>query len=71
MRKYAYRVSASLLLVAGLSACQGMSADEKNAGVGAAVGAGIAAATDENIVAGAAIGAAGGALCNDVGICHN
>ncbi len=71
MQKYAYRVAASLLLLAGLAACQNMSTDEKNAAVGAAVGAGVAAATDENIAAGAAIGGLGGALCNDVGVCNN
>ncbi len=71
MYKTVCRASALALVVAGLSACQGMSTDQKNATVGAAVGAGVAAATDENIAAGAGIGAAAGALCNDVGVCTN
>lgn len=56
--------------VATLAGCmQNMSTDQRNAVVGGVGGAAIAAATDSNIAAGAAIGAAGGALCNDVGIC--
>lgn len=44
--------------------------DGERALVGAGVGAATAAVLDENIVGGAAIGAAGGALCDDAGLCQ-
>ena len=47
------------------------SADGNRAMVGAAVGGGAAALTDGNILGGAALGAAAGALCDDVGVCGN
>lgn len=66
-------VSAALL---GLAACDqgygtatGMSPDAQRAAGGAVAGAVIAKALDEDIAAGAAIGAAGGALCDDAGVC--
>lgn len=48
----------------GLSAC-GYS-DLSRGGTGAAAGAVLAAATDNNPVTGALVGAAAGALCDDV-----
>lgn len=55
-----------LLFIAavGLSAC-GYS-DLSRGGTGAAAGAVIAAATDNDIVTGALVGATAGALCDDV-----
>jgi hypothetical protein len=55
-------------LVTTLAGC--LQTDGERAIAGAAVGALAADALDENIVAGAALGAAGGAFCNDVGICQ-
>ncbi len=71
MQKTLFTRLAGIALVSlTLAACAQMSNDERRALGGAAVGAGVAAATDESIAAGAAIGAAGGALCDDVGICQ-
>lgn len=53
---------------AALSAC--VSSDIERAGVGAAAGAATAIVLDGNIATGAVVGAAGGALCDDVGICR-
>lgn len=47
-----------------------METDGDRALAGAAAGAIIADATDNNVVAGAALGAAGGALCDDAGVCR-
>ncbi|MHC0053869.1 hypothetical protein [Actibacterium sp. D379-3] len=44
--------------------------DSERALAGAAAGAVVADVLDENVIAGAAIGAAGGALCDDAGICN-
>lgn len=44
--------------------------DSQRALAGAAVGALAADAMDRNVAAGAAIGAAGGALCDDAGVCY-
>lgn len=61
----------SMLLVGtaivALSAC---TPDSERAAVGAGVGAVGAAVLDGNILAGAAVGAAAGALCDDVRICR-
>ncbi|MFV0385517.1 hypothetical protein [Paracoccus sp. (in: a-proteobacteria)] len=64
------RVAGAAAIAFGLTACDQMSRDERNAAVGAAGGAVIAEATDSNVVAGAAIGGAAGALCDDAGICQ-
>ena len=58
-----------LVLVAtlGLSAC--MASDLERAGVGAAVGGVTVAALNGNVATGVIIGVAGGALCDDAGIC--
>lgn len=70
MQKTVSRIAAGAILLAALAACQNMSADQRNAAVGAGVGAVIAEATDGNVLAGAAIGGAAGALCDDMGICR-
>ena len=44
--------------------------DGERAMAGAIAGALVADALDENVAAGAAIGAAGGALCDDAGVCN-
>ncbi|TQS72315.1 hypothetical protein ERN12_00405 [Rhodobacteraceae bacterium] len=46
-----------------------MQTDGQRALVGAGTGALIADATDQNMVAGAALGAGAGALCDDAGVC--
>lgn len=68
------RLSGVVLIAGGLSACAqgyqtGLTPDAQRAAGGAVAGAVIAKALDEDIAAGAAIGAAGGALCDDVGVC--
>lgn len=44
--------------------------DTDRALIGAAAGAVIADVAGKNVLKGAALGAAGGALCNDVGVCQ-
>jgi hypothetical protein len=56
-----------LALMASLAGC--MQSDGERALAGAAAGAVIADVTDNNVLTGAAIGAAGGALCDDVNLC--
>ncbi len=56
------------ILVTTLSGC--LENDGERAVAGAAAGAIIADATDNNVLAGAAIGAGAGALCDDAGICR-
>lgn len=59
----------AILLLAG---CAGYSlagtTDAERAAGGAVIGAGTAAVLDENIIAGAALGGAAGALADDAGI---
>ncbi len=71
------RVSGALLLVAGLAACESngyggstLSPDAQRAAGGALAGAVVAKAIDGNVATGALIGAAGGALCDDAGVCQ-
>ncbi|MDB6176916.1 hypothetical protein PAF17_05270 [Paracoccus sp. Z330] len=69
------RLAGLTFAAAGLSACAsgyqtGLSPDAQRALGGAAAGAVIAEVLDEDIAAGAAIGAAGGALCDDAGVCQ-
>ena len=58
------------------AACQqgygtaGISPDAQRAAGGAVAGAVIAKALDEDLATGAAIGAVGGALCDDAGVCQ-
>lgn len=68
------RLSGLALVFAGLAACApgyqtGLSPDAQRAAGGAVAGAVIAKALDEDIATGAALGGAGGALCDDVGVC--
>lgn len=60
-----------ILAAIGLSALAGcMQTDGSRALAGAAAGAVIADATDNNALTGAALGAGAGALCDDAGICR-
>ena len=52
----------------GLSGCN--LSDLERAGLGAAAGGVTAAALNGNIATGILVGAAGGAICDDVGICN-
>ncbi|CAM3022243.1 hypothetical protein SAMN04488021_103117 [Paracoccus aminovorans] len=70
------RLSAAALLVGGLAACDqgygsGLSPDAQRAAGGALAGAAVAKIVDGNVGTGALIGAAGGALCDDVGVCQS
>lgn len=70
------RISAGGFLLLALGACQqgygmgGVSPDAQRAAGGAVAGAVIAKALDEDVATGAAIGAVGGALCDDTGVCR-
>lgn len=70
------RVAGGAFLLLGLAACQqgyGTAAippDAQRAAGGAVAGAVIAKALNEDIATGAAIGAVGGALCDDAGVCQ-
>ncbi|HRO14528.1 MAG TPA: hypothetical protein PLL33_05715 [Paracoccus sp. (in: a-proteobacteria)] len=71
---FVLRLSGALVLAAGVSACApgyqtGLSPDAQRAAGGALAGAVVAKALDEKVSTGALIGAAGGALCDDVGVC--
>ncbi|MDG4650493.1 hypothetical protein P6F26_18775 [Roseibacterium sp. SDUM158017] len=64
------RISISALLLVstiGLAGC--VASDLERAGAGALIGGVGAAALNGNVATGAAIGAAGGALCDDVNLC--
>lgn len=61
-------ILAAVALVATLAGC--MESDGDRALAGAAAGAVLAGATDNNILVGAGLGAAGGALCDDAGVCQ-
>lgn len=72
------RLSAAALLVGGLAACDqgyggggmgGLSPDATRAAGGALAGAAVAKIVDGDVATGALIGAAGGALCDDVRVC--
>ena len=70
------RLAGLVLVAAGLSACApsypggGISPDAQRAAGGAVAGAVSAKALDEDLATGAAIGAVGGALCDDAGVCQ-
>lgn len=69
------RLSGAVLLVAGLAACEqgyggGISPDAQRAAGGALAGAAVAKIIDGDVATGALIGAAGGALCDDAGVCQ-
>jgi osmotically inducible lipoprotein OsmB len=57
------------LFAAALSLSGCVTSDLERAGIGAAAGGLTAAAFDGNIGTGIIIGAAGGALCDDAGLC--
>lgn len=62
------KFAAAALLVSSLAGC--LQTDGERALAGAAAGALLADNLDRNVLAGAAIGAAGGALCDDVRVCN-
>ncbi|MFC3571054.1 MULTISPECIES: hypothetical protein [Paracoccus] len=69
------RLSGVALMVAGLAACDqgyggGISPDAQRAAGGALAGAAVAKIIDGDVGTGALIGAAGGALCDDAGVCQ-
>lgn len=77
-KSFIIRAVGVALMVGGLSACAqqgyggyGMAvpADAQRAAGGALAGAVVAKAVDGNVATGALIGAAGGALCDDMGVC--
>ena len=63
---------AALVGTTAIAGCtQGINpTDTDRALIGAGVGATIASVSGENVVKGAAIGGAAGALCNDVRLCQ-
>lgn len=61
------RLALAIAVAAGLSACT--TSDLERAGAGAAIGGATALILDGNIATGVIVGAAGGALCDDVNIC--
>ena len=63
-----YKLTLVLVTTLGLSAC--VASDLERAGLGAAAGGVTAAALNGNIATGVLIGAAGGALCDDAGLCN-
>lgn len=68
------RLGGVAAVAAMLSACAPggqpyMSPDAQRAAIGAVGGAVVAKAFDQNIAAGAALGATAGALCDDAGVC--
>ena len=71
-KSVALSLAGAVLLVAGLSACDGsgLSPDTQRAAGGAVAGAVVAKAIDGDVATGALIGAAGGALCDDAGVCQ-
>ncbi|TJZ87092.1 hypothetical protein [Paracoccus hibiscisoli] len=73
---FTLRVAGLAFVAAGLAACApgyqggGISPDAQRAAGGAVAGAVVARALNEDIATGAAIGAVGGALCDDAGVCQ-
>ncbi|ATG49512.1 glycine zipper 2TM domain-containing protein [Celeribacter ethanolicus] len=58
----------ALVSVAALAGC--MQTDGERALAGAAAGAVVADATDNNVLTGAALGALAGTYCDDAGVCN-
>ncbi|KAJ56498.1 hypothetical protein ACMU_06030 [Actibacterium mucosum KCTC 23349] len=63
-----FKLAVAPVFVLALAGC--LDTDAERALAGAAAGALIADATGNNVAAGAAVGAAGGALCDDAGVCN-
>jgi hypothetical protein len=59
----------ALLLASSFPLAGCVASDFERAGIGAAAGGLTAAALGGNVATGAAVGAAGGALCDDVNLC--
>lgn len=70
------RFAGAALVVGSLAACAdpygqyGISPDVQRAAGGAVAGAVVAKAVDGNAATGALVGAAAGALCDDIGVCQ-
>ncbi|GAA0294430.1 hypothetical protein [Rhodovulum strictum] len=62
------KILAALTAIGTMAGC--MASDTERALVGAVGGAVVADALDTNVIAGAAVGATAGALCDDVGFCR-
>lgn len=58
----------AILALSAVAGCQQYT-DSERAVIGAAAGGAAAIVTDGNLLTGAAIGAAAGALCDDAGVC--
>ena len=63
------KVLPAIALLAAVAGCTYPATDTERAVVGAVAGGVIADATDNNVLAGAAIGGAGGAFCDNLGLC--
>ena len=70
MRAFHKTTFTATLFAAALALSGCVTADIERAGLGAVAGGVTAAALDGNVGTGILIGAAGGALCDDVGICN-
>lgn len=58
----------ALVSVTALAGC--LATDQERALAGAAAGAVVADALDENVIAGAALGGLAGTYCDDAGVCR-
>ncbi len=68
-RTFTFSAVAAVLVLAGCNT-GAIDNDAERGAVGAALGAGTSAILDGNIAAGAAVGAAGGIFCDDLGVCR-
>lgn len=63
------KIILAVALTGSLAGC--LQTDSERGVAGAAAGALIADATDNNVIAGAAIGGLAGAFCDDAGVCRS
>ena len=70
MRAITKTTSIATLFAAALALSGCVTGDLERAGIGAAAGGLTAAALDGDVGTGIIIGAAGGALCDEVGVCN-
>jgi osmotically inducible lipoprotein OsmB len=67
MRKSTKLIAVLFASTLGLAGC--VASDLERAGAGAVIGGVTAAALNGNVATGVAVGAAGGALCDDINLC--
>jgi osmotically inducible lipoprotein OsmB len=67
MRKSTKLIAILFASTLGLAGC--VASDLERAGAGAVIGGVTAAALNGNVATGVAVGAAGGALCDDINLC--